>query len=106
MQPQIANDCLKVKIDCYTEPQLVPKQLLQVSVGEPHNNLVSATKYGGLKESLDEDNNIIINDSTFRSLFPPQFKNIYQDTRSCVVVNVVYVSKVCIRHYYHGVIVI
>ena len=29
--------------------------LLQVSARELHNNLVSATKYGGLKEARDED---------------------------------------------------
>ena len=30
---------------------------------------------GGLKEARDEDDNIIISDSTLRSLLPPQFKN-------------------------------
>ena len=45
----IENDCLKVKIDGYTEPQLVPKLLFQVYVRELHNNIVSAKKYGGLK---------------------------------------------------------
>ena len=47
VQLPIANDCLKVKIDGYTEPKLVPKLLLQVSVRELHKNLVSATKYAG-----------------------------------------------------------
>ena len=32
-QSTIFNDCLKVKIDAYTEPQLVSKLLLQVSIG-------------------------------------------------------------------------
>ena len=72
MQSPIANDCLKVKIDGYTEPQLVQKLLLHVSVRELHNNLVSATKGGGLKEARDEDYNIIISDYTLRSLLPPQ----------------------------------
>ena len=53
VQSPIANDFLKVKIDGYTEPQLVPKLLLQVSVREIHNNIVSATKDGGLKEARD-----------------------------------------------------
>ena len=97
MQSLIANDCLKVKIDGYTEPQLVPKILLQVSVRELHNNLVSAKKYGGLKEARDEDDNILISDSTLSSLLPPQLKKCHQDTRSCVVVNVAYLPKVCIR---------
>ena len=61
-------------MDGYTEPQLVPKQLWQVSVREVHNNLVSATKDGGLKEPRDEDDNIIISDYTLRSLLPPQFR--------------------------------
>ena len=76
VQSPIANDCLKVKIDSYTEPQLVPKLLLQVSVRELHKNLASATKDGGLKEARDLDDNIIISDSTLHSLFPPQFKKI------------------------------
>ena len=74
MQSSIVNDCLKVKIYDYTEPQLIPELLLQVYIRELHNNIVSATKYGGLKEARDEDDNIIISDSTLRSLFPPQFK--------------------------------
>ena len=106
VQAPIANDCLKGKIDGYTEPQLVPKSLLQVSVRKFRNNLVSATIYGGLKEARDEDNNIIISDSTLRSLLPPQLKNCRQDTRLCFVVNVAYLQKLCIHHYYHGMIVI
>ena len=76
MQSPIANDCTKVKIDDYTEPQLVPKLLLQVSIRELHNNLVSATKYGGTKEARDKNENIIISDSTLHSLFSPQFSKI------------------------------
>ena len=67
------NGCQKVKIDGPTEPQLVPKLLLQVSVRKPHNNIVSNTDNGGLKEAIDEENNIIISDSTLHSLLPPQF---------------------------------
>ena len=63
-----------MKIDGYTEPQLVPKLLFYVSVRELHNNLVSDTKYGGIKEARYEDDNIRINDSTLRSLLPPQIK--------------------------------
>ena len=71
VQSPIANDFLKVKIDGHTEPQLVPKFLLHVSVRELHNNLVIATKDGGIKEARDEDDNIIISDYTLRSLLPP-----------------------------------
>ena len=72
----------------HTEPQLVPKFLLHVSVRELHNNLSSATIYGGLKEARDEDDNIIISDSTLRSLLPPQFKKFHQYARLYVVGNV------------------
>ena len=74
MQLPIENDCLKVKIDGYTKPQFVPKLLLRVSVKELNNNLFSATKDGGLKESRYEDNKIIISDSTLRLILPPQLK--------------------------------
>ena len=76
VQSPISNDSLKVKIDGYTEPQLVPKILLQVSVRELHKNLVRATRDGGIKEARDEYDNIIISDSTLRSLLPTQFKNV------------------------------
>ena len=49
VQSPIVNDCLKVIIDGHTEPQLVPKLLLHVSIRELHKNLVSDTEYGGLK---------------------------------------------------------
>ena len=63
-----------MKIDDYTEPQPVPNFLLQVSVRELHNNLVSVTIYGVLKEARDEYDNIIISDYTIHSLLSPQFK--------------------------------
>ena len=58
--------------DYQTEPQLAPKLLPQVSVRELHNSLVSDTNDGGLKDSRYEDDNIIISDSTLRSMLPPQ----------------------------------
>ena len=60
--------------DDQTEPQLVPKFLLRVSVRELHNILVIDPNYGGLKDARDEDDNIIISDSTLHSLLPPQLK--------------------------------
>ena len=74
VQSPISNDCLKVLLDDQTEPQLVPKLLLQVSIRELYNSLVSDPNYGGLKDSRDEDGKIIISDSTLRSLLPPQLK--------------------------------
>ena len=71
-QSPIVNDCLKVNIDGHNELQLFPKFLLQVSVQKLHNRLVSDTEDGGLKEARDAENNIIISDSTLRSLLPPQ----------------------------------
>ena len=46
VQSPIVNDCLRVKIDDHTEPEIFPKFLLQVYVRELHNNLISATRYG------------------------------------------------------------
>ena len=60
------NDCLKVKIDVHAESQLLTKLLLRVSVRELHNRLVSNAENGGLKESIDAENNIIIRYSTIR----------------------------------------
>ena len=77
-----------------------------MSVRELHNNIVSTTKYCGLEEAIDEDDNIIISDYTLCSLLPPHFKKFHQDIRSCVVANVAYLPRVCIHHYFHGVIVI
>ena len=76
VQSPIYNDCLKIMFDDQTEPQLVPKFLLQVSKIELHNSLVSDTNDGGIKDARDKDYNIIISDSTLRSLFPPQLKNV------------------------------
>ena len=61
---QLSNYCLKVMLDDQTEPQLLPKLLLQMSVRELHNSIVSDPNDGGLKYARDEDNNIIISDST------------------------------------------
>ena len=58
--------------DDQTEPQIVSKLLLQVSIRELHSRVVSDPNDGALKYARDEDDNIIISDSTLRSLFPPQ----------------------------------
>ena len=76
VQSPIYNDFLKVMFDDQTEPQLVPELLLQVSIIELNNNLVSDPNDGCLKDSRDEEDNIIISDSTFHSLLPPQSKQI------------------------------
>ena len=62
--------------DDQTEPQLVPKLLLHESIRELHNSLVSDPNDGSLKDARDEHDNIIISDSTLRSLLPPQLKQI------------------------------
>ena len=61
-------------LDDQTEPKLVPKLLLQVSVRELNNILVSDPNDGGIKDARYEDVKIIISDSTLRSLLPPQLK--------------------------------
>ena len=70
-QSTISNDCLKVMFDNQKEPQLVPKLLLQMSVRELHNRVVSDPNDGGIKGARNEDDNIITSDSTLRSLLPP-----------------------------------
>ena len=74
VQSPIYNDCLKVMLDDQTEPQLVPKLLLQVSSRELYNSLLSDPNDGGLKYARDEDDNIIISDYTLRSLLPSKLK--------------------------------
>ena len=59
-------------LDDHTEPQLVPKLLIQLSVRELHNSLVSDPNDGGLKDARDEYGKIIIGDSTLHLLLPPQ----------------------------------
>ena len=74
VQSPISNDCLKVMFYDQTEPQLVPKLLLEMSVREIHNSLLSDPNDGGIKDARDEDDNIIISDSTLHSLLPSQLK--------------------------------
>ena len=63
VQSPIENNCLKMKIDGNTEPQLVTKLLLQMSVRELHKNIVSDADNGGLKAARAKYDNIIISDS-------------------------------------------
>ena len=74
VQSPISNDCIKVILDDQTEPQLVPKFLLQVFVRKLHNSLVSGPNDGGLKDDRGEDGNITISDLTLCLLLPPQLK--------------------------------
>ena len=74
LQSPISNDCLKGFFDDKTEPHVVPKLVIQVSVRELHNRLVSDPNDGGIKDSRDEENNIIISDSTLCSLLTQNFK--------------------------------
>ena len=74
VQSPISNYCLKVMLNYQTEPQLVPKLLLQVYVREMNNKIVSDPIDVGLKYPRDKDGNIIISDSTLRSLLQPQLK--------------------------------
>ena len=61
-------------LDDQTEPQLFPNFLLQVSVRELNNSLVSDPNDGGIKDARYEDGKSIIRASTLRSLLPPQLK--------------------------------
>ena len=104
VQSPISNDCLKVMLDDQTESQLVTKLLLQVSVREQHNSLVSDPNDGGLKDSKDEDGNIIISDSTLRSLLPPRLKQMSACYKIMCGCKCCIMLKVYIHHCYPGVI--
>ena len=84
-------------LDDQTEPQLVPKLLLQVYVRELHSSLVSDPNCGGIKDARDEYGKIIISDSTLRLLLPPQLKqmsaryNIMCGCECCISAKSVYV---------------
>ena len=73
-QSPIFNAFLKANIDDHARLKIVPKLLLQVSVRELRNSLVSDPVYGGLKEARDAENNIVVSDFTLISLFSPQLK--------------------------------
>ena len=61
-----ANYHLKVSVDDQTE-KVIPKLLLQVSVREINNRMVTTPAEGGIKEARYKENNVII---------PPQLKKI------------------------------
>ena len=66
LRSPIFKYCLKVNIDGHTKPPNFPQLLLQVSVQELHNSLVSDPVDSGLKEARYAEINIIISDSTLR----------------------------------------
>ena len=72
VQSPIFNDFLKVIFDDQIEPQLVPNILMHVSLIELHYSLVSYPNDGGIKYTRGEEDYMIMNDSTLRSLLPPQ----------------------------------
>ena len=53
----------------------MPKFLLQVSVQEIYNSMVSPPEEGEPKGARDKDNNIITSDSTLRNILTTQLKN-------------------------------
>ena len=59
-------------LDDQIEHQPVPNIFPQVYAIELHNILLSDPNDVGLKDSMDEDDNIIISDSTLRLLLPPK----------------------------------
>ena len=85
---------------------MVPKLLLQVSVRKLHNNLVGDPNYGGLNEARDENNYIIISDSTLRTLLPPQLKQISEQYRvvcgceCCIYYKSIHASLISWRYRY------
>ena len=74
MQSTITNDFPYVSIDGNPNFFLMPMFLLKVSVQELHISMVIHPEEGGAKETSDEENNIIIIDSTLQNILPPQLK--------------------------------
>ena len=74
MLSTIENYFLCVSIYGNSQKQLIPKVLLKFYVQNYHNRMVSPTEEGGLEEARDEDNNIIISDSTLQNILPTQLK--------------------------------
>ena len=91
-------------LDDQTEPQPVPKLLLQVSIRELHNSLLSDPNDVGLKDARDEDGKLLsviqhcVHYCRLKSNKYPHVR------RLCVVVNVEFLLKVYIHHCYPGVI--
>ena len=83
---------------------MLPNCFLQVLVRELHNRFVSYRNDVGIKDSRDEENTIIISDSTLRTLLPPQLKKCQHDKRSGVDVNVAFMLKLYMHLFYPGVI--
>ena len=104
LQSPISNEFLKVVLYDQTEPQLVPKFLLQVSVRELHNILVSDPNDSCLKDARDKDGKIIISDSTLRSLLPTQLKQMSACYKIMCGCECCISAKVYIHHCYPGVI--
>ena len=80
--------------------------LLQVSVRELNNIMLSPQEEGGIKYEIDTDNNIFISDSMLHNIIPTQIKKMtaqYKVVCGCEC----YISeKLCIHFYYHGMIII
>ena len=104
VQSPISNYCLEIVLYDQIEPQLVPKLLLQVSVRELHNSLVSDPNDGGLKDARDEDGEIIIRIQHCVHCCHHNYNKCPHFTRLCVVVNVAFLLKVYIHHCYPGMI--
>ena len=94
-----------MSIYVHSEPQLVSEFVLQVSVRELDNIITSPPEEGELKDARVVDNNIIISDSTLRSIITLRLRRFLRGTRSYVFVSAAYIPKLFIHHYYHGVIV-
>ena len=62
-------------MDGNPEKQLMPELLLQVSVQELHNISAIPPEEGVMNEARDEENNIIISDSTSKNIIPNEIKN-------------------------------
>ena len=78
--------------------------MLQVSSRKLHNSLVSDPNYGGLKDAMDEDDNIIISDYTVCSLLSPQLKQMSARYRVMCDCKCFIYAKLYIHHLFTDVV--
>ena len=90
--------------DDQIEPQLVTKLLLQVSVREPHNSLVSYPNDGGRKMLGMKMVILLSVIQHYVHFCHLNLKKCLHVTILCVVVNVAFLLKVYIHHFYPSVI--
>jgi hypothetical protein len=75
VESPIVNDTLRIWNPLSKKKdQIVPKQLLQISVRELHNDLLKPVEEGGFEFAYTEDGKVLISDTMLRSLLPKEMR--------------------------------